>query len=74
MTELHPSLSAVGAHFDEEVEKVISAHQPHQGTGSLAGPPNGLQHESKGSQLAGQRNFLPGDMDRQVEEMMHLDQ
>ena len=78
MTEQHPSISAVGSHFDEKVEVAALAQRYYEEAGSPAGrsmefwlraekelhaPPAPAPSEARSSKE-----------DKPVEEAMHLDQ
>ncbi|MHA3775640.1 hypothetical protein ACXR0O_29350 [Verrucomicrobiota bacterium sgz303538] len=76
MTELHPSISAVGTHFDEEVETTLhasSSQMESKRTQTKRSAGNEMR-EGEIYTVSGGKEFLPDNADLQVEEMMHLGQ
>ena len=81
MTEQHPSISAVGSHFDEAVEIAALAQKYYEQEGRPEG--RSLEHWLRAEQELHQRTMTPArkvstkppaEADMRTEEMMHLDQ
>ncbi|RYD79620.1 MAG: hypothetical protein EOP84_12810 [Verrucomicrobiaceae bacterium] len=72
MKELHPSVSAVGSHLDQEVEKMASGSRNHQqAKGKSASSGSG---ERTISSSANRQDSMTKEPERQMEEMMRLGQ
>jgi hypothetical protein len=78
MSEEHVSVSAVGRHFDEEVEIAALAHRYYEEEGC---PENrAMEHWQRAEEVFRQRHARTGHMpethptpeDERVEEAMHL--
>jgi len=79
MSEQHVSVSAVGSHFDEQVEIAALAHRYYEEEGRPHG--RALEHWQRAEREVRQRHAVsvpksephPTPEDERVEEAMHLD-